>query len=366
MSVKPDTEVRIINSALDESPLRGGSIIMRGVVHPDTLQFLQVDVYQRERKPVTSSSSIWSAMKEGQPLPDIELGMRGQRYHSARDGTVYLQDPVFIIDGLQRQTAALRYMEEIGGEVRIGAVIHFATDVAWERERFRILNTTQSRVSSNVLLRNARDTNRAVLTLYGLSATDASFPLHKRVAWGQTMGRHEVMGALVLARAVLDLHRHHGTRGAGGSRALAVAEALDEVGNAIGLDKLRANIKEFIGLIDEGWPIRQIDTQSATPFLRGGFLTALARVLSSHTDFWRDDRTLWVDADLRRKIGRFPVFDPNIAHLTNQQNSAGVSMLARHIVDHINSGKRTKRLSLRNLPERRDEPDEDIETGEAA
>lgn len=349
MSQKPEMpEIRVINGALDETPLRGGTIILRGVVHHESLQHLRVDDYQRERKPASRLKSIWSALKAGESLPDIELGMRGERFHTAKDGTIYLQDPVFIIDGLQRQTAALNFLEHLPGDVRLGAVIHFSTNKAWERERFRVLNTTQGKVSGNVLLRNLRETNPAVLSLYGLCHNDADFPLRKRVCWSQNFNRTDLIGAVPLAKAAVDLHRHLMPRGVNNASASAVADWLGGLGREIGLQRMRANIAGFIGVIDEAWPIREIASSSPSPFLRSGFLTALSRVLSFHTDFWRDgDEELFIDTDLRRKIGRFPVFDPNIAHMTATGNTTAVSMLARHITDHINSGKRTKRLTSR-------------------
>lgn len=340
-----EMEIRVINGALDEHPARGGSIILRGVIHPECLKFLKVDDYQRER--LGSSASIWKALTNHQALPDIELGMRGQRYQEMKDGTIFLQDPVYIIDGLQRQTGALRYMEATGQDVRLGAVIHFSTDKSWESERFRVLNTTARRVSGNVILRNDREGNPAILTLYGLSMNQADFPLYKRVTWEQVMARHDLITAGTMLKVALRLHRHLQSS-VTSTKVSDIAANARKLGDLIGLNKLRSNLVEFFAVINEAWPFNEIDTQSPTPFLRSGFLLALASLLSHHKDFWRDDdKTLHVETDLRRKIGTFKVFDPNINFLTHGSGSSSLMQLARLMVDHINSGKRTKRLTPR-------------------
>src|SRR4029434_10944417 len=103
--------------------------------------------------------SIFSALKCGEQLPDVELGMRGQRFRETKKDDEYLlQDPVFGIDGKQRIGSAIEYASlHPQAVVRSGAVIHFDTTEQWERERFHKLNATQRKVSPNVLLRNLRD-----------------------------------------------------------------------------------------------------------------------------------------------------------------------------------------------------------------
>jgi hypothetical protein len=83
--------------------------------------------------------------------------------------------------------------------------------------------------------------------------------------------------------------------------------------------------------------------------MRGTFLSVLAKLLSDHHDFWTgdDDKRLFVEAPLKRKIAQFPISDPEVRHL------AGSSGKAREILylmlrDHINSGKRTKHLKARS------------------
>jgi hypothetical protein len=111
---------------------------------------------------------------------------------------------------------------------------------------------------------------------------------------------------------------------------------------------MKENIKTFFDLVDEVWGVRVVQYRELSPHLRGGFLMMLARFLSNHLDFWRGDdgHKLFIEVDIRRKMGSFPINDPGIAPLTS---SAGASrhVLLDYFVNHINSGKRTKKLRLR-------------------
>src|SRR3954452_16034050 len=114
--------VKVLKAALDED---GADIILRGVIAPDSLHLLQVDDYQREILPFARIRDLVGALENGN-VPDIVLGMRGGAYHD-RDGVFYLQDPVFIIDGLQRTTAAKHLLMKGGREPRLGVKVHFNT-----------------------------------------------------------------------------------------------------------------------------------------------------------------------------------------------------------------------------------------------
>src|ERR1044072_1712241 len=103
------TNVVIRHGALDESDLRGGSIILRGVIDPDTLRYIKVDDYQREAALLTSLSELIHAIQCSDALPDGELGMRGQKFTSKED-VFKLQNDTYIIDGLQRISAALQVL----------------------------------------------------------------------------------------------------------------------------------------------------------------------------------------------------------------------------------------------------------------
>lgn len=337
--------LRILSGALDETP--EGHIVLRGVVDPLSLSSLQIDDYQREALPLSSLSSIIDALKEKETLPDIELGMRGQKYFD-KDGVFTLRDEVFIIDGQQRVNGGLQLLSSNPGlSVRIGATVHFGTTKEWERERFRILNTLRTKVSPNVLLRNKRDESTAVTMLYNLSNGDRSFVLNERVSWRQRMARGELMSALTFAKVIGILHAHKAP-----TKRTMIEElvpALDKAVDIVGIQNMRDNIRTFFDLLDECWGIKRIQYREGSPQVKGTFLAILALLVSDHHDFWRqsDEKKLVIEASLRRKIALFPVNDPQV---TNLASSGGKSreMLYMLLRDHVNSGKRSKRLRSRN------------------
>ncbi len=350
------TSVKIIAGALDELP--DGRIILRGVLCTSALATLLSDDYQREAQPMSAQASILAAYDKGQPVPDIELGMRGQNFMSGKDDTFYLKDPVYIIDGLQRVTAARIFLNTNKTDtVRIGATIHFNTTKEWERERFQILNTQGLKVSPNVILRNMRDRSPVVLTLYGLTHNDQNFPLYRKVSWQQRMVRGELTSAMTLAKVTGYLHSHLAP-----GRYTTVSDlvpALDRGSTAVGIANFRANLHTFFGLLDDCWGVSSIQYSQGAVYLRLNFLTTLAMVLSDHEDFWtNDDKKLFVNMDLKRKIGAFPLNDPEITRVATAGGMAR-RILYNLLVQHINSGKRTKRLTERQNAQSGIEADDD-------
>lgn len=338
--------IRVLKGALDEIAVEGERrIILRGVIDPFSLQNLRVDDYQREAQPLQSQGSILEALISGEPLPDIELGMRGQSFDSQGDVTK-LMDPVYIIDGLQRVTTALYVLNSKGLHPHIGATIHFDTTKAWERQRFHKLNSSRLKVAPSVLLRNQRDESPLVRLLYSFTTATGS-PLHNRVQWGQRMTKGELLSALTLVRAVGYLMSHKGSTQTVTMRHLL--PAIDRTVATIGPRLMRENVTTFFDLVDQCWGLRRISYREGARHLRSTFLFSLAKVLSEHTDFWQqDDARLVVSADLRRKMKSFPInTDQHLSNLAGSSGKAG-EILSLLLVEHLDSGKRTKRLTSRH------------------
>lgn len=334
--------IKIIHAALDE--VEGREIILRGTVSPDSLTRLQVDTYQRETLPLTHIRQLVRAFEEGSSIPDIVLGMRGGDF-TERDGAFYLKDDVFIIDGLQRTQAAIQYMNDRGGTPRLGAAIHFGTSFEWERRLFQLLNGgLRVKLSPNVLLRNERHEHTVVEMLYDLTTTDRTCVMRDRVCWKQRMDRVHLISAMTFLKVATTLHSHVAL----GGRCAALDElirAADKMAEKVTEAVFGANIRSFFAIVDECWGIKSVHFKEGAAYMRLTFLTTLAALFSRHTDFWRGDK-LTVDADLRRKIKSFPLTDPNVRNLTAASGKARY-MLYQLLLDHVNSGKRTKRLSLR-------------------
>lgn len=75
------------------------------------------------------------------------------------------------------------------------------------------------------------------------------------------------------------------------------------------------------------------------------FLLALAWLFSDYLNFWQGD-FLFVEASLRRKLKQFNLRDPDVERLAG---SGGRSREILYLLlrNHINSGKRTQHLQMR-------------------
>ncbi|MBI4121848.1 MAG: hypothetical protein HY461_00800 [Parcubacteria group bacterium] len=331
--------IKIVHAALDE--VAGGDIVLRGVIDPDSLGLLQVADYQREVMPLASLAEIIEALTTGQRVPDIELGMRGQAVKE-REGAFFLLDDVFIVDGLQRVSAAKKIMEA-GRRPHLGATIYLGTNEEWERRRFQVLNALRSKLSPNVLARNNRHDYRAIDILYHLTTRDTSFVLNGRVCWQQRRRREELMTALTFLRGVGGMHAHLGPGRASGLSDLC--RGIQQIMERVGERKFRANVRDFYDLVEESWGIRNVVYNQSVAYLRTTFLITLAQIFSVHKDVFFDTNgtVLTVGRDWRRKLSQFPVADPHIKQISSAGGMAG-KILYRLLIDHLNHGKRTKRL----------------------
>jgi ribosomal protein L35AE/L33A len=339
--------IKVLNSALDESPLRGGTIILRGVLDVDSLKHLKIGDYQREVMPLSPRHPLMKAMKAGEPFPDVELGVRGESYYE-NDSGFHIRDDTYIIDGLQRISAAIRFNSLFAGlpQPRIGSTIHFNTTREWERDRFDTLNTKSIRVSPGILLRNQKDKSPAMELLYDMSEEDTRFVLHKRVSWKQNMARSDLIGAMMLCRVVTSLHGHSGVPVRATTSNLMV-QYLDQLVEVVGSQNIRMNLRLFFEVIDECWGIRQIQYKDHASQLKGTFLVVLAKIFSKHTDFWQmSARKLVVGVDHRRKLSQFPLSDPTVMNLAASGGKAH-HVLFDMIRDHMDKGKVKHRLTLR-------------------
>lgn len=333
--------VRIINGALDEDET--GSIILNGRVATESLRFLKVDeTYQR-----TSSgdrADIFTALQDRVVVPNIEVGIRGFDFRC--EGADYLiEAPCFVIDGWQRVSTANRILELVPDRpIRLFATAHFGSNPEFEAKRFNDLNKNIKKVSANLHLRNMRLSNDAILTLYGLSNNQKDCPLHNRVAWQQNKRRGELISAMQLATTAIWLHRHHAPISTNSTD--GVAASLLTAYRAVGPFQFRRNVSTFFEVIEECWGFRTIEFRNA-PQIKTTFMTQLARMFAMHEDFWdTGERVFFVPAELRRKLSKFPVQDPMIARLAGASGGAR-NLLYDHLVNHVNSGKRTGQLRLR-------------------
>jgi len=338
--VPEQVSIRIINAALDETPQ--GVIILRGVVDPESLNLLKVADYQRE---ILAERKVAALMRviATKGVPSIILGMRGQNF-TVEGSVVHLLGDVYIIDGLQRVTAALRLLQdnECDAVPHLGVEIYFDTTEESELEMFQGMNTGQSKLSSNVILRNARTTIPVVQTLYRLTL-DKGFSMSNRVTWQQNKRRQDLITATTFMKVVGRLHSHAGPGRL--SNVLELAKGTQKIMDNVGRKALVGNVRTFFDLVDRCWGVQRVAFINKAPFIQATFLLTLARVLSDHTNFWNGDE-LVIDAPTIRRLQSFPVGDPEVARLASGSEVSG-DVLYFEFVKCINYGRKARRLVLR-------------------
>lgn len=333
--------IKVISGALDVVEIDGEeSFALRGVIDPQSLGGINVPKYQREILSKKKIDELIGALRNGR-VPDVDLGMRGDNYRE-REGSFYLQDPVFVIDGLQRLTAAGLLLDE-GIEAHLGALIHFDTNEQWERERFEDLNLGQTALSGNVTLRNKAATSEAAKTMLRVTE-DKGFILCGLVSWGQNMRRGDLITAITFYKTVSRLHAHAGPGRS--SSVLELVSGLEKIMANVGRHVVVANAKAFFELIDKCWGVRNVAYRDYSIQLKSGFLQALASVVSDHSNFWDGDR-LSVPNHIAQKLATFQLTDPTVIQLAGSSGTAR-QMLEILLVKHINSGRRTRQLRPRD------------------
>lgn len=357
-----NSNVRILHGALD---MDGDRMVLRGTIDPQTFVNLQNGPYQREVLPKKSRLGLIKAFEDGCNVPDIDLGNRGGHFGSDGPDTFILDEPVFTIDGLQRVSSAVDVMDSTSVLPRLGATVWFETDEAWERERFLILNNRRSAVSPNVLARNMIHDSTAVRILHGLTVgvEGPSFPLRGRVCWEQRMKTGEHLTALTMMKTVGQLHGHVGPCRT--HRLEELVQGLDTVVAQLGDTNFTDNVCTFFELIDGCWGLRNITYKDGACYLRSNFLFTMARLFCDHLDFWKTGERLVIDKPLAAKIGSFPVGERSIIDLASSSGQAG-NQLYYLLRNHINKGRRARRLQERNLDGVQPDPTDDDDSEEGS
>ena len=339
--------VKLTNAALEEKDDK--EIVLRGSIDPASLKELKVGAYQREVLPVTTLNAMMDAVAAGR-TPDVILGMRGEKFVSRNTNDFFLQNDVYVIDGLQRISAGIRMME-LGRVPRIGALVYFNSNVKFEKEQFNALNTQAVKLSPNIIIRNFKDENEAINMLYNLTF-DKSFPLTQRVTWSQRAGRGELLSASTYVKTVGRLHAFLATVGVKHSRVIDLAENLEKVSKEIGRNVMRENAKTFFETVDAAWGIRRVTYKDGAVQLRHAFLRCLADTFARHYDFWqgKNNEKLFISRDMLRKLASFPIHDPTVVSLSTAAGKAQAHLM-QLMVEHLDKGKRTGKLKSRMVVE---------------
>lgn len=346
--------IKVINGALDIVMIDGEErLAIRGVIDPMSLANILTPGYQREVLTDGKIDVLKKALATSR-VPDIDLGMRGTNMQEQGNGQFLLMDQTFVIDGLQRRTAAERLLQE-GTTPHLGALVHLDTNENWERRRFEALNSGQTNVSTNVILRNLAEDNPGANVVYSFSNSNR-FILKGKVSWKQSMGRGDLLTGIMFYKVIARLHSHLGPGRSNDAKALAMS-GIPKIINRINGRVFIENVNTFFTFLNDTYNILDVSYRQHAVALKGNFMMALAGIFSDYEEFWVDDR-LTINADLKRKLGTFAITDPYVKELASSGGRTTV-MLENLIITHINAGKRTRHLKRRDYI-----APEEIETGE--
>jgi hypothetical protein len=235
-------------------------------------------------------------------VEDICIGMRGERYDVTNAGHYVLHDKCYIINGVQRWTAAkLALMGRPDLTIRLGAKIYFNTTAQKENDMFCAMNATQQRVAPTILIRNKYQDSAAAKAIFDTCGAK-NFALKNRVGWNQKLMQGEVMNGMSLTKIAGSLHSNRGAVAAG--RAYDVLAALEKACEIISAPVLQQNLIEFFRIVDNCWNL----AGKRSPALNNDFLTILARLFSSYDCFW-DANSLFMPDKYMKRLAKIDVED---------------------------------------------------------
>jgi len=318
---------------------------IHGVIDMETVEAVNVGEYQREVLPTTKLENVAVGVRECS-VPYIVCGMRGSRFR--QNGTnLTLNDPVWVIDGLQRWSACKLLIAQ-GEKPHLGVTIRLDSTETQELKQFIALNTRATKLSPNIILRNLRSERPILGAIYRMSEEDAAFPLRGRICWQQRQNSDHLLSAFSLAKVVGTLQAHLGSGRS--SAVIGLADSIQATGADCPKGVYIQNAMTFFSLIEECWHVSKVVYSERSTATKQQFLVSLATILDRHVNFW-DGARLIIPANLRRKIAGFPVTDPNVQNLASAGGAAKF-MLENLLVTHINSGKRQHRLVQRSEMEK--------------
>jgi hypothetical protein len=279
-------------------------------------------------------------------VPDIDLGMRGITMKHLGGNALAFLSPVYVIDGLQRLAAAKRAMAEGCDPLLLSAVLRLGTTEDSERIRFLTLNLDRRKVSSNVVIGGLCVDFPILERLRQLTGSegsrrDAEFVLTGRVTWTQRSKSGAIMSATTLMRVLGELHAHMGPN----TRYVDIrklASALQELANVITPEVMITNLVYFVDMVDEMWQLGQVQPQTRSAVNHQGFLTAVARLLSDHANFWNRSGELFLHAPDWRKLRTYSPSTPGILELA--RSGAGQVGILRELRIHMNKGRKNHHL----------------------
>jgi hypothetical protein len=296
-----------------------GHIILRGKIDQNDIRLLKIDWYQRQQGFADKQiKELCEKLFNGKKLADIVVGMRGHRY-DLRGNDAVLHDPLYVIDGVQRQYAAMVAMRTRPDlKISLGIKVYFDTNDDIENEMFCEMNSTQQRMAATVLVRDRYKVSSTINVLFGLN-TNRDFALKDMVGWDQKNAQGQYLSGFGLCRVTGALFMHKGAKS--GGKAYDLLAALDRACEKVSPDVLRDSVIRFFDVIDAAWRVRGAPKKPACLSLK--FLVVLAQLFSRYDAFWDGDE-FFMPAKYQKKLAKFDVakIKSQVDYLVQKQEDA--------------------------------------------
>jgi len=310
------TSVKIIEAAPGSARLRGRQlIVVRGTLVPAEFDIIVAPPYQRQLMVSTGKQDeLVEALSptDGIGIPDdLLLCCRTTAYRAIGAGEILIDtDALYILDGLQRYGAAMVRRRQGWPTEPFGVKILLGTDEELEERLFYQVNRLQTKVATDVHLRNAAS-NAACVALRKMSENTPGFP---DVKWDQARGSGEKITAHMLYEIAIMLHGYAQNRPFEG-----ILEALEELTDRIGTDRLVTNVRHFFDYVH-----RCFDGTDMEPYRwRVDMLRGLARYFSEYENFWSGENLMVRKPDVEKLRGT--KWDEIIEALRQSNASAAVT-----------------------------------------
>lgn len=274
-------------------------VTITGILGPEGFRAPFTPDYQRGVMEGQKQADLKACLRiKGKGIPDdIKLNLDGT-FQELPGGDIVLTGPLAIIDGLQRLTAGRALLDEKEASHSLRTTVYVDMPEPIQATLFEQINHDQTRVATNVLLRNRANTP-VMESLRFLTSADDEFVLYGRVQWGQRRREGELITSHMLHQIAGVLHGMTIK-----SDLDELTKELGEIAARIGTEKLAKNVKYFFATINECFPFPPPTTTKRGFESRLGFLLGIALLFARHQDFWnkRDPDELFVAVDNRKKL----------------------------------------------------------------
>lgn len=333
--------IRITNVSVIE---KDESLRLLGRVANSSLGDIQVDDYQRDPLGGLHAEELKEATAAGANIPPGVASCRGENYKVEKNGDHLLSDAVFIVDGLQRLTAAKAVLAD-GGDPCFLIEIIFGMNKEAEKDLFETLNKNRVKVSTNLLLRNKASRVPFIAMLLA-AINDSTHPLHHRVTTTQRAVQGELLSFVSLIKVLVALHSHMGVPKGNdlGEILVRFQELMDKVGKRV----LQDNVRAFFDFFEWAWGIKTITYKEGATWMRPNFLRCIAELFSryhNHTNIW-DGNRLRLDPKVQARLKSFNIHDPEINRLATAGGMARETLMV-HLTNHLQSGRGARVLKGR-------------------